>query len=218
MNARWAGRRAGARLHLVRHGQSTWNAEGLLQGQTLHVPLSPDGVKQALTVAEALEREPVGEVWTSDQLRCVQTAELVAARHHLRVRRSVLLREQCHGIWEGTPVAGRAAVLAAADPDWAPAGGETPRELLGRAGRFLGALNAGAPHRVAATGPDVVVVSHGETIRALFAAALGLGVERMPTHIPVNGTVHTISPGPVPAEPAPLDHRTASRPEAERIT
>ena len=27
-------------IHLVRHGQSTWNLEGRLQGQTMEVPLT----------------------------------------------------------------------------------------------------------------------------------------------------------------------------------
>ncbi|NHB85904.1 phosphoglycerate mutase family protein [Tessaracoccus sp. HDW20] len=34
-------------LHLIRHGQSTWNVEGRVQGQAMDVPLTALGVEQA---------------------------------------------------------------------------------------------------------------------------------------------------------------------------
>ncbi|GLZ50226.1 hypothetical protein Acsp06_64110 [Actinomycetospora sp. NBRC 106375] len=179
----WGSR--GLRVHLVRHGESTWNAGGLVQGRTAHVPLSRRGLAQALELARTFARLPIRAVWTSDQLRCLQTAELIAARHHLPTRCSGLLREQRHGVWEGTPVLEHPELVTVADPDWAPEGGETARAVHGRAVAFVEELR-----RAAVTWPDdppeVVVVSHGETIRALWAAALGHGAERMPPIVPGN--------------------------------
>ena len=44
------------RLLLVRHGQSVWNAERLLQGQA-DIALSPQGQSQAQALA-AIEQDP----------------------------------------------------------------------------------------------------------------------------------------------------------------
>jgi broad specificity phosphatase PhoE len=174
-----------SRLYLVRHGESTWNAAGLLQGRTGHVPLSARGRAQAAALARRLSTVAVAGVHTSDQLRCLQTAGPIAAVHGLRARPDPALREQGHGSWEGRPARGRAAVLAGAGPDWAPPGGETARALYRRAAGFLAGL---ASARWGSDGA-VVVVSHGETIRALLAVLSGRGAARMPDELPGNGQI-----------------------------
>ena len=65
------------RLVLVRHGQSVWNLERRLQGQTMDVPLTDLGREQARTAARIVaDLVPSGTpVWSSDQLRAVQTSE-----------------------------------------------------------------------------------------------------------------------------------------------
>lgn len=167
-------------LHLVRHGESTWNAAGLLQGCTPHVGLTARGHAQARAAAAALAARPVGAVLTSDQLRALHTAAPIARALGLTVERDPALREQCHGAWEGLPAAGRTAQLAAAAPDWAPPGGESARALRRRAARFLDALLDDPP------AAEIVLVTHGETIRALTADG---------RDVPANGTVVTVEPG-----------------------
>jgi broad specificity phosphatase PhoE len=188
----------GPRVHLVRHGESVWNAVGLLQGCNPAVPLTERGLRQAHDAAQRLRREPVVAVWSSDQLRCIQTAEQIAAWHGLPVRRESALREQCHGSWQGRPSARYAPRLAEAGPDWAPPGGETARALLRRAAAFVEVLED-VPWP---PGGDVVVVTHGETLRALVAALCGVPVERMPRDLPGNGEIRTVEnalPGSRPA-------------------
>ena len=191
-------------IHLLRHGESAWNARGILQGATPYVPLSVRGLEQSRRAADLLVGRSPTQVWTRDQLRGVLTAEIVAARAELPVRRSRLLREQGHGVWEGAPVAGRAALLANGHehPDWAPAGGETPRRLHQRAELFLRLLVGLL--RVVRDPVGDVVVTHGETLRALVAAARGAAVERMPATSVPNGTTCTVR--------APV---TAAAPEVE---
>ena len=89
-------------LHLIRHGQSTWNAEGRLQGQTMDVPLTDLGWRQAADAATNPGLHRLAAVWSSDQLRARQTAELIAAPHELDVTLTRLLREQALGRLEGT--------------------------------------------------------------------------------------------------------------------
>ncbi|MFR9801067.1 histidine phosphatase family protein [Pseudonocardia sp. RS010] len=172
-------------LHLVRHGESTWNAAGLLQGRTTHVGLTARGRAQARAVAEALRVGTGALVLTSPQRRAAETAAVLGRVRGLRVQERSGLREQSHGEWEGRPAAACAAALAGAEPDWAPPGGETGRELHARAARVL----AGLP-----VAGEVVLVTHGETLRALVAAACGLGPEEAPREVPPNGTLVELRP------------------------
>src|SRR5918995_495099 len=65
-----------ARLLLVRHGESTWNAQGRWQGWA-DPPLSDIGRAQAESAAPAAA--PVDAVVSSDLERARTTAELMAA-------------------------------------------------------------------------------------------------------------------------------------------
>jgi broad specificity phosphatase PhoE len=172
-------------LHLVRHGESTWNAAGLLQGRTAHVGLTARGRAQAFGAARALRVAADAVVLTSPQRRAAETAAVVGRVLGLPVRECAGLREQSHGEWEGRAAAECAAALAGAAPDWAPPGGETGRALHARAQRVLAALPGAG---------SVVLITHGETLRALVAAACGLGVEDAPREVPPNGTVVDLCP------------------------
>ncbi|NMI01793.1 histidine phosphatase family protein [Pseudonocardia acidicola] len=181
-------------VHLVRHGESTWNAAGRLQGRTPHVPLSERGHAQAAGAAAVLAGRPVGAVLSSDLLRARQSAAPIAAAHGLPVRGEPALREQGHGTWEGRPVAGYAPRLAAAAADWAPPGGESARALHARVAAFLAAVLSTRP------AGELVLVTHGETIRAALAVLHGHPAERMPAALPGNGEVLTARRG-TPAGP-----------------
>src|SRR5947199_1031133 len=68
-----------ARLCIVRHGETQWNAEGRVQGQ-LDVPLSDVGLKQARCVADALPARRFTSLYSSDLCRVRQTAEPSVAK------------------------------------------------------------------------------------------------------------------------------------------
>src|SRR5687767_6054434 len=89
------------RLILVRHGESTWNAEELLQGQ-LDPPLSERGREQSRALAGPLERLPDERVICSDLGRARQTAELLGLRP---ARFDPRWREIDVGAWGGRPAA-----------------------------------------------------------------------------------------------------------------
>jgi probable phosphoglycerate mutase len=145
---------------LVRHGQSTWNAEGRWQGQA-DPPLSSLGEEQARSAAESPELQAIAGWWSSDLRRAARTGELVAAGRatpHVDPR----LRERHAGEWEGL-------TRAEIDAGWPgflaehrrPAGWEDDEPLLERALVALADIAAGSP------GGRVVVVTHGGVIRAL---------------------------------------------------
>src|SRR3954451_22556370 len=64
------------RLILVRHGESTWNAEERLQGQ-LDPPLSARGCEQARSLAQMVDGVPPERFICSDLARGRETAELM---------------------------------------------------------------------------------------------------------------------------------------------
>ncbi|RZU34275.1 histidine phosphatase family protein [Blastococcus saxobsidens] len=170
-------------LLLVRHGQSEWNARGLMQGQTAHVPLTALGHSQAELAARELAELRPGVLLSSDLLRAVQTAEHCARATGLPFSTTPALREQGYGVLEGRPSHELWDVVDWTDAHWSAEGGESLAELHARVAAFLGHLCAEPPADV------VALVTHGDTIRAAQAVAAGLGPDAMPGITPHNGSV-----------------------------
>jgi broad specificity phosphatase PhoE len=158
------------RLVLIRHGESEGNRDRLFT-YTPEVPLTDAGRAQVRAAAEwvAARYRPVAIV-SSPFLRARQTAAILAERLALAVRVEEDLREQSFGELAGQPYA---ALRDASDYDparywlWRPPGGETLVEVAARAGAALDRVAAGAP------GNDVVVVSHGGVMMALWRHVTG---------------------------------------------
>jgi probable phosphoglycerate mutase len=170
-------------LLLVRHGQSEWNAAGLMQGQTAHVPLTALGHAQAAAAATELARLSPGALLSSDLVRAVQTAEYCARATGLPIVPTPALREQGYGELEGRPSRELWDVVDWTDAHWSAPGGESLAELHGRVEAFLKDLCAEPPAEV------IALVTHGDTIRAAQAVAAGLGPDAMPVVTPPNGTL-----------------------------
>jgi 2,3-bisphosphoglycerate-dependent phosphoglycerate mutase len=88
------------RLYLVRHGQSAGNAEGRFGGHS-PTPLSPLGKKQAEMTAQALAKERINAIYSSDLLRAVQTADPLAKILGLDINATEVFRERHVGVLEG---------------------------------------------------------------------------------------------------------------------
>ena len=157
------------RLLLLRHGESTWNAERRWQGQA-DPPLSEAGVTQSRAAAPALVAATT--IWSSDLRRARRTAHLLAGRAR-PVQLDARLRERHVGAWTGLT----RDVIAARYPGWLddgrrPDGWEDDATVCGRGLRALrDAVAAAAP------GTVLVAVSHGGFIRAVVT---GLGGEPWP--------------------------------------
>jgi len=167
-------------IYYIRHGETSWNAEGRLQGAQ-DIPLNDLGRRQAAhagrVLAELFARDgrdksslpfvasPLGRARTTMEL--VRGAlELSPDEYALDYR----LREIGYGVWEGSTL----AEMQAADPvlfarrltaKWtmAPEGGETYEAVQLRMRDWYDSLAA-----------DTVAVAHGGTARALMVA---LGIE-----------------------------------------
>ena len=176
-------------LLLVRHGQTEWNARGLMQGQTAHVPLTDLGHAQAAAAAEELTALRPGALVSSDLLRARQTAEHCARAIGLPVAVTPALREQGYGVLEGRPSRELWDVVDWTDPHWAAEGGESLAQLHARVAAYLDQLHADPPAAV------VALVTHGDTIRAAQAVAAGLGPAELPAVTPPNGSVTRLELG-----------------------
>ena len=171
------------RVYLVRHGESTWNVEGRVQGQTSHVPLTRLGVTQARDVAARLATVPVQRLYTSDLVRAVQTAEHVSEAIGVDARPDVRLRERSYGLLEGRP---NHEVPMLGRRDGEPPEGETFGAVVRRVGELLDEC-VGEAARLGVFG--VAMVTHGDTISAALtwlARHAGADVGR---HLPGNGAV-----------------------------
>ena len=148
-----------SRILVVRHGQSTWNADGRWQGQA-DPPLSELGVAQAEAAARAVDG--VAAIWTSDLERAHRTASILAAPRGLDVVADARLRERAAGEWTGLT----REQIEMRDPGALaarrrPPGFEHDDALVVRA---LAALRDLA---TALDGGTAIVVSHGGVILAV---------------------------------------------------
>lgn len=88
------------RLYLVRHAESTWNAEGRVQGQA-DPPLNERGLMQAARVANRFRSEHVGILYSSPLQRARQTAEVIAMATGLQIHYEDQLKEHDLGLFTG---------------------------------------------------------------------------------------------------------------------
>lgn len=169
------------RFWMIRHALVEQNARAVLYG-TLDVELCPHTLQAQVPMYTALAtRLPRPARWYVTPLsRTRQTAEAIWRAGYPEPEATVEpgLIEQSMGEWHGTPHAEVPGKLSLpAHPFWPlgaherPPGGESIADVIERVGVTMERL--AAAHR----GEDVVVVSHGGTIRAAIAHALRIGAE-----------------------------------------
>jgi probable phosphoglycerate mutase len=88
------------RFGLIRHAQTVWNLEKMIQGQK-DSPLTTAGREQSRIWGEQLALLPFNRILTSDLGRTVATAELINRSLKLPLQKTSLLRELDWGAWTG---------------------------------------------------------------------------------------------------------------------
>jgi broad specificity phosphatase PhoE len=156
-------------LYLVRHGRTTANAKGLLQGR-LDPPLDEVGHRQAEAIAGMVG--PVDEVVTSPLVRACETAAYFGGEAVVDER----WIELAYGEYEGMPT-------EEVPPEIWQAWRENT-EFRTKGGESFGDLDARVRTACADLQPrmrdtNIVVVSHVSPIKAGVAWALGVTMEIM---------------------------------------
>lgn len=173
-----------AHLLLVRHGETDWNRDRLLQGQ-VDVPLNATGRLQAHNLAVRLCDWKIDALYSSDLSRAAETAAIVGNLLGLERRLAADLREIDVGCWGGLTH----AELESRYPEEMNAlacGEDIPRGGAERMGELQERLVA-AYERICQdhAGQTVLLISHGGALKSLISHLLGLdlreGMRRLST-------------------------------------
>jgi probable phosphoglycerate mutase len=188
-------------IYYIRHGETTWNAAGRLQGAQ-DTALNDLGRSQAVQAGHILTDLLARDGRNRSELPYV-SSPLLRARTTMELMRGALelppaqyatddrLREIGYGKWEGSTL----AEMQAADPEFfarrladkwrvAPEGGETYEAVQRRMSEWYGQVNT-----------DTVVVAHGGTARALMVS-LGFETPESAADLPIaQGAVYVFSDG-----------------------
>jgi len=155
-------------LILLRHGQTTANAQARLQGR-IDLPLDDVGRQQAQKCGEFIRQHfPQAHIVSSPLVRAVHTAQ--------HIQQDIVIDQRFieldYGDWDGlalTDVPSDQWIGWRADPHFRPPAGESLVELDARVRPALEELAQRAQHE------DVVVVSHVSPIKSAITWALGVG-------------------------------------------
>lgn len=186
------------RLHLIRHGETDWNAEGRIQGQ-LESVLSELGKQQAIDLQKKLVEINFDKVFSSSSIRARQTTALALSHCEQPVNYQDNLREIMLGRWEGQLYADvemmepQAIYAFRHTPDiFNVAGTETFHALQRRA------LSAIEEIMRDCAGMEIALVSHGAWIKSVLSYYEGRPISRFWEPPRMHNCCHSIleiSPG-----------------------
>lgn len=163
------------RALLVRHGQTTANVAGTLAGRG-EAPLTERGLAEARALGARLAQVDLAAAVVSPMARTRATAEaLLADRPGVEVHVDEGVAEVDYGQWTGASLADLAT-----DPLWAQVQ-HHPAAVTFPDGESMAAMSARAVETVRRwcrrVDGNVLVVSHGDVIKAILADALGMHLD-----------------------------------------
>lgn len=181
------------RIVAVRHGETSWNVDARIQGQT-DIGLNDTGRWQARRVGRALAGEAISTIYTSDLGRAHETARSIAEVAGAAIVPHPGLRERCFGLFEGRTFdeihrewPEHADNWRRRIPEWQPPqGGESLLQLRERVTRTMESL--ASRH----AGEQIVVVAHGGVLDALYRVATGQEVNSPRTWALPNGAINRL--------------------------
>lgn len=161
------------RIFIVRHGESYSNVQGKIMSAT-DLPLTEKGIKQAEAARAYMEKETLNfqYVFSSPLIRARQTAEIINKN-----RAKISLRDDLREIelgklegldWEEKMVRYPDVCLAGNLSKARPPGDESLEDVIVRCRPFIQDLPKGK-----AEDDNILIVSHGVTIRVLINCILG---------------------------------------------
>ena len=178
------------KLFCVRHGETFYNLEGRIQGQT-NSRLSPLGQRQCEAVALRLVDQAIDAVVSSPLERAIDSAQVIADKVGVTLATDPRLMEINAGIFQGLTwpeindrYAAEAARWKTQDPDFRIPQGESRRDVMLRAQAAFDAIRATGKR-------SVVVLGHGGSLSAALKSLLGIPAERNPFTL-ANGSITTL--------------------------
>lgn len=173
-------------LYIIRHGQTNHNAQGIIQGKGVNLPLNELGQKQAQQFFDAYKHIPFDKMYASSLLRAQQSIERFK-QQNVPLEISSDLDEISWGNMEGQQNTVESdANFQQMLLNWSNGnihdkfpGGESPFELQQRQQRFLKNLLA-APEK------KILIATHGRFTRAFMCTLTNTHLSKMDSFHHVN--------------------------------
>ncbi len=92
-------------LYIMRHGETDWNKQGLIQGSA-DIPLNEYGIQLAEMTRDGLKKDEIkfDKIFTSPYQRARKTAEIIAESMNIPVEVDEQIREMSFGEYEGIKI------------------------------------------------------------------------------------------------------------------
>ncbi len=181
-------------VYIMRHGQTTCNRDGIVQGPRIDSELSEEGHGQAQRLAQAFMHTEMDHVYVSPMLRARQTAQPIA---HQGAPIEVVpeLYELDFGDLCGRPLSEARPVLDELDAAWSMGftdrplpGGESPTIAMHRIRAMAARLREATGH--------IGLIAHGRINRILLTTMLGMPLTQMQRFPQDNAAITHIETGP----------------------
>lgn len=169
------------RLFLIRHGQTDYNLQGIVQGGGIDSDLNETGINQGHLFFQKYKHESFDQIYCSHLKRTWQTIQ--DFEHAGRtIHRKEGLGELSWGSIEGKERSDD--VIATFDRvlsqwqvgklDAKMVGGESPNDVWQRASASLEQIVAEVP-----AGGNALICTHGRTMRVILSQLMGYGMHQM---------------------------------------
>ncbi len=174
------------KLYIIRHGQTEWNVEKRLQGWK-NSPLTQKGRSDAERLAERLKDINFDYIYSSTQERAFKTAEIIKKDRNIDIIKLETLKEIGFGKWQGMKIKdieveykNNYNTYMDTPHLYQPIeGSESFQDIFERAKKALDRI-------IENGGENVLIVSHGVTIRVLIAIIKEISLDDLhsiPIHI-----------------------------------
>ena len=160
------------KLYILRHGETEWNTEKRMQGQT-NIPLNENGINLAKKIGSHMRNVHFDYIFSSPLDRAVTTAKLITDNRDIPFKTDDRLIEMSFGKWEGCRITDPDAVPSEFNANFVkdplhcivPPEGESFMDVITRTGDFLDWLCSVPEYK----GADILISTHGAAGRCLLS-------------------------------------------------
>ncbi len=158
-------------LYFIRHGQTDWNKERRMQGQS-DIPLNENGREAAIEAGKTLADTKIDLAFSSPLKRAKETAELVLKDRNIPIIEDKRIQEISFGICEGMigrdenqrPIGYFAEFFAHPELYKAPENGEDAKMLCARTWNFLEDITS----RKELQDKSILIATHGAALQSMM--------------------------------------------------
>lgn len=165
------------KLYIIRHGQTTWNVGGRMQGSK-NSNLTDIGKLNATKLGESLKDTNIDYIYTSPLTRAYDTAMLIKGDRDIPIEIHKNLKEMSFGIWEG--MYSEDVIRDYKEEhynfwnvphEYTPNGGESFEELIKRVENTLNYILSQNK------GENILISTHTIVIKAIYAILKNYEIE-----------------------------------------